>query len=163
MSENQYDPNHTNDPDYQNANPYGPPSGQRPGPYQHYQPQPPVHYKEPGSQSLAAASMVMSICSFLFMMSGGFTVFAALGILFALLSRGSGKMSGTAKAGLIGSVAGIVIGIVIYIVVFFSLFRNIGIQDYLEDYQQYFNIEEYQQEEPSNAGNIARLTDIERI
>ena len=163
MSDNSYDFNQMNDPDYQNANPYGPPSGQRPGPYQHYQQQPPIHYKEHGSQSLAAASMVMGICSFLFMMSGGFFFFGALGILFALLSRGCGKMSGTAKAGMTGSIAGIVIGMIVYVVLFFSLFRTNDIQDYLNDYQQFFNTEENQQEMPSNFGTIAWITDSERI
>ena len=95
---------------YQSSHPYGVPEGQRPGPYQHYQQQPPVQPpRRTGSQALAAASMVMAICSFLFMLNMGSLFFGSLGVIFALLSRGAGRMSGTAKAGLAGCTIGIIV------------------------------------------------------
>ena len=104
MTPENYDPNTNESGDsYQSSHPYGVPEGQRPGPYQHYQQQPPVQPpRRTGSQALAAASMVMAICSFLFMLNMGSLFFGSLGVIFALLSRGAGRMSGTAKAGLAG-------------------------------------------------------------
>lgn len=66
MTPENYDPNTNESGDsYQSSHPYGVPEGQRPGPYQHYQQQPPVQPpRRTGSQALAAASMVMAICSF---------------------------------------------------------------------------------------------------
>ena len=71
MTPENYDPNTNESGDsYQSSHPYGVPEGQRPGPYQHYQQQPPVQPpRRTGSQALAAASMVMAICSFLFMLN----------------------------------------------------------------------------------------------
>ena len=100
MTPENYDPNTNESGDsYQSSHPYGVPEGQRPGPYQHYQQQPPVQPpRKTGSQALAAASMVMAICSFLFMLNMGSLFFGSLGVIFALLSRGAGRMSGTAKS-----------------------------------------------------------------
>ena len=96
MTPENYDPNTNESGDsYQSSHPYGVPEGQRPGPYQHYQQQPPVQPpRRTGSQALAAASMVMAICSFLFMLNMGSLFFGSLGVIFALLSRGAGRMSG---------------------------------------------------------------------
>ena len=100
MTPENYDPNTNESGDsYQSSHPYGVPEGQRPGPYQHYQQQPPVQPpRRTGSQALAAASMVMAICSFLFMLNMGSLFFGSLGVIFALLSRGAGRMSGTVSA-----------------------------------------------------------------
>ena len=91
MTPENYDPNTNESGDsYQSSHPYGVPEGQRPGPYQHYQQQPPVQPpRKTGSQALAAASMVMAICSFLFMLNMGSLCFGSLGVIFALLSRGA--------------------------------------------------------------------------
>ena len=58
MTPENYDPNTNESGDsYQSSHPYGVPEGQRPGPYQHYQQQPPVQPpRRTGSQALAAAS-----------------------------------------------------------------------------------------------------------
>ena len=81
MTPENYDPNTNESGDsYQSSHPYGVPEGQRPGPYQHYQQQPPVQPpRRTGSQALAAASMVMAICSFLFMLNMGSLFFGSLG------------------------------------------------------------------------------------
>ena len=123
MTPENYDP-HTNESgdSYQSSHPYGVPEGQRPGPYQHYQQQPPVQPpRRTGSQALAAASMVMAICSFLFMLNMGSLFFGSLGVIFALLSRGAGRMSGTAKAGLAGCTIGIIVGICMYAFLLFNM------------------------------------------
>ena len=145
MTPEYYDPN-TNDSDdsYQTSHPYGVPDGQRPGPYQHYQQQPPVEPpKKTGSPSLAAASMIMAICSFLFMLNMGSLFFGSLGVLFALLSRGAGRMSGTAKAGMAGCITGMIVGICLYAFTISQLF-NSGDSNHLlkQFYNQY--MQEYQ-------------------
>ena len=118
-------------------------------------PQPPAGpgpVRRPGSNPMAAASMVMAICSFLFMMSMGSIFFGCLGILFALLSRGSERLSGTAKAGLWGSVAGLIIGTAVYGFLFFKVFDSNLLEPYEEFYQEY--LEEDPEELPSDNGNI---------
>lgn len=145
MTPEYYDPN-TNDSgdSYQSSHPYGVPDGQRPGPYQHYQQQPPVEPpKKTGSPSLAAASMIMAICSFLFMLNMGSLFFGSLGVLFALLSRGAGRMSGTAKAGMAGCIIGMIVGIGLYAFTISQLFGN-GNSDLLERYLNQYN--QYNQE-----------------
>lgn len=86
MTPENYDPNTNESGDsYQSSHPYGVPEGQRPGPYQHYQQQPPVQPpRRTGSQALAAASMVMAICSFLFMLNMGSLFFGSLGVIFEI-------------------------------------------------------------------------------
>mgnify|MGYP000749680444 CR=1 FL=1 len=96
-----------------------------------------------GSQALAAASMVMAICSFLFMLNMGSLFFGSLGVIFALLSRGAGRMSGTAKAGLAGCTIGIIVGICMY--ASFLLFNMVsgGSTNLLERYYNQY-MQEYQ-------------------
>lgn len=144
MTQDNYDPN-TNEPDdsYQASHPYGVPEGQRPGPYQHYQQQPPVQPpRQTGSNALAAASMVMAICSFLFMLNMGSLFFGSLGVLFALLSRGAGRMNGTAKAGMAGCIVGMIVGICLYAFTIFHMFGNGGTNLLEQYYQQY--VQEFQ-------------------
>ena len=95
------------------------------------------------SQALAAASMVMAICSFLFMLNMGSLFFGSLGVIFALLSRGAGRMSGTAKAGLAGCTIGIIVGICMY--ASFLLFNMVsgGSTNLLERYYNQY-MQEYQ-------------------
>ncbi len=144
MTPEYYDPN-TNDSgdSYQTSHPYGVPDGQRSGPYQHYQQQPPVEPpKKTGSQSLAAASMIMAICSFLFMLNMGSLFFGSLGVLFALLSRGAGRMSGTAKAGMVGCIIGMIVGIGLYAFTISHVLGD-GSNDLLKRYLNQYN-QEYQ-------------------
>ena len=129
MTPENYDPNTNESGDsYQSSHPYGVPEGQRPGPYQHYQQQPPVQPpRRTGSQALAAASMVMAICSFLFMLNMG---------------RGAGRMSGTAKAGLAGCTIGIIVGICMYAFLLFNMVSG-GSTNLLERYYNQY-MQEYQ-------------------
>ena len=144
MTPENYDPNTNESGDsYQSSHPYGVPEGQRPGPYQHYQQQPPVQPpRRTGSQALAAASMVMAICSFLFMLNMGSLFFGSLGVIFALLSRGAGRMSGTAKAGLAGCTIGIIVGICMYAFLLFNMVSG-GSTNLLERYYNQY-MQEYQ-------------------
>lgn len=96
-----------------------------------------------GSQALAAASMVMAICSFLFMLNMGSLFFGSLGVIFALLSRGAGRMSGTAKAGLAGCTIGIIVGIcIMYAFLLFNMVSG-GSTNLLERYYNQY-MQEYQ-------------------
>ncbi len=105
--------------------------------------QPPRRYKEPGSSGMAMASVVLGVCSFILMMSGMSTFLGGLGILIALLSRGSGKLSGTGKAGLIASACGLVIGTaVMFFLVFTSLNGSI-IDQYNELFDEYYYGNDY--------------------
>lgn len=73
----------------------------------------------------------------------GFPVFGSLGVIFALLSRGAGRMSGTAKAGLAGCTIGIIVGICMY--ASFLLFNMVsgGSTNLLERYYNQY-MQEYQ-------------------
>ena len=66
-----------------------------------------------------------------------------LGVIFALLSRGAGRMSGTAKAGLAGCTIGIIVGICMY--ASFLLFNMVsdGSTNLLERYYNQY-MQEYQ-------------------
>lgn len=100
--------------------------------------QQPRRYKEPGSPGMAMASVILGICSFIFMLSGLSPVLGGLGILLALLSRGCGKLSGTAKAGLIASCCGLVIGTFVLGALSIVLFRSISTTDYSDLLEQYY-------------------------
>lgn len=64
--------------------------------------------EEPKKNGMAIASMVMGILSLVSCCCCGIgVIFGALGIIFALLSRGEEPMDSAAKAGLIMSAAGI--------------------------------------------------------
>ena len=100
------------------------------------QPDPPVRTQSDG---LATASLVLGICSLIFICCGGSFVVGALGIILALLSRGSSSMSGNAKAGLILSIIGFVLSSVIYGVMFVSMIVSGELKDMIEDYQYYYD------------------------
>ena len=73
----------------------------------------------------------------------GSLFFGSLGVIFALLSRGAGRMSGTAKAGLAGCTIGIIVGICMY--ASFLLFNMVsgGSTNLLERYYNQY-MQEYQ-------------------
>ena len=52
------------------------------------------------TNGLATTSLVLGICSIVFICCGGGFVVGALGIIFALLSRGANTMNAQAKVGL---------------------------------------------------------------
>lgn len=100
------------------------------------QPEPPVQTQSDG---LATASLVLGICSLIFICCGASFVVGALGIILALLSRGSSRISGNAKAGFILSLIGLILSIVIYGVMFFSMIVSGELEDMIEDYQYYYD------------------------
>lgn len=85
--------------------------------------------------------MVMAICSFVHAQHG-FLFFGSLGVIFALLSRGAGRMSGTAKAGLAGCTIGIIVGICMYAFLLFNMVSG-GSTNLLERYYNQY-MQEYQ-------------------
>jgi len=63
---------------------------------------------------MSTAAMVLGICSIVFICCGGSIILGTVGIILALLSRGSGTMDGRAKTGLILSIVGLSLCIVIW-------------------------------------------------
>lgn len=71
----------------------------------------PSYSAKPPANGLATASLILGIASLLFLCCGASFIFAAPGIVLALLSRGSREMDGLARAGLIFSIIGLVLGL----------------------------------------------------
>ena len=90
------------------------------------------------SNGLATASLVLGICSFIFICCGGSFIFGALGIILALLSRGASDISGNAKAGLILSIVGLVLSVILYIFMFASVILSCQLGDIIESYKYYY-------------------------
>lgn len=141
-------------------NPYNDDPGNRPfhgqdpyqnDPYQRNPYQQPRQYREPGSSGMAAASVVLGVCSFVLMLSGLSPLLGGLGILLALLSRGSGTLSGTGKAGLIASAAGLVIGTGVMVFVIITALNSSVIQQYNELFQEYYEDDYGDYEDPGDS------------
>lgn len=96
------------------------------------EPQPPQ-----ASNGMATASLVLGICALVFFCCGGF-ILGALGIILALLSRGTGRMNGTAKTGLGLSIASLVVGVITYIVYITLAFTSGTFWQVMEQYQPYY-------------------------
>ena len=144
MTPENYDPNTNESGDsYQSSHPYGVPEGQRPGPYQHYQQQLP-YSRRAGRvrRPLQPLRWSWRSAPFLFMLNMGSLFFGSLGVIFALLSRGAGRMSGTAKAGLAGCTIGIIVGICMYAFLLFNMVSG-GSTNLLERYYNQY-MQEYQ-------------------
>lgn len=77
-----------------------------------YRPQPPIK-----SNSFALVALIMGIASILLACCSGIggVILGALGIIFAIISRGKESMCTQAKIGLGVSIAGIVLGIIVFI------------------------------------------------
>lgn len=74
----------------------------------------PQYSSSSSSNSMSTAAMVLGICSIVFICCGGSIIIGTVGIILALLSRGSGTMDGRAKTGLILSIVGLSLCIVIW-------------------------------------------------
>lgn len=74
----------------------------------------PQYSSSSNSNSMSTAAMVLGICSIVFICCGGSIILGTVGIILALLSRGSGTMDGRAKTGLILSIVGLSLCIVIW-------------------------------------------------
>ena len=121
MTPENYDPNTNESGDsYQSSHPYGVPEGLR---------------TRPARRLYGRLLLVM--------LNMGSLFFGSLGVIFALLSRGAGRMSGTAKAGLAGCTIGIIVGICMY--ASFLLFNMVsgGSTNLLERYYNQY-MQEYQ-------------------
>lgn len=100
------------------------------------------NYQSPGkpASGFSIASLVMGIISLLMVCCGISYVFGALGIIFAILSRTSGrKMDSQASIGLGLSIAGSVIGIIVLVVYLAGNYSYIASSlENIENYQQYY-------------------------
>lgn len=74
--------------------------------------------------NMATASMIMGILALVFLCCYGGLLFGSLGILFAVLSRTEGRLTGQAQAGLILSVIGLVLGILLLAALWFLVLQN---------------------------------------
>ena len=119
----------------QNTNYY-----ENPEPEMYRSPRPDAPF--PKSSGLATASLVMGICCLVLICCGASFMLGALGIIFALLSRGNGQMNGSAKAGLILSIVGIILSIAVYAFYLISLFTSGQIQDMMDTYEYYYDFGE---------------------
>ena len=121
-------------------NPYGCNPVPERMPEYHHIPQP----QRPSSDSMTTASFVLGILSLVFIITGMSTVLGALGILFALLSRKDGPMSGKAKLGLGFSIAGIAAGISLIIyTLFFTPFLDVLSENMSEMMESIYSDEFY--------------------
>ena len=100
--------------DYQPQNPQGGPNGYPP--YPPYGPPMQPYLGKPKGDSMATASMILGIITLASMLVLQFTipfVLGGIGIVLAILSRGSAKrLAGKAKAGLICCIVGLSLDIV---------------------------------------------------
>ena len=90
------------------------------------------------SNGLSVAALVLSIVGVLTMLFGGSVVLGSLAILLALLSRGSGRMSGQAKAAVGIGIVSIVLGILLLVGIFVYVFTSSDAQEMYRDYMRYY-------------------------
>jgi hypothetical protein len=115
--------------------------------YQAYTP-PPSEDQDNPSNGLATASLVLCICSIVFICCGGSVFFGALGVMLALLSRGSSAMSSNAKIGLGLSIGGFVVG---FLVIIFAVLAFVVSEEGQSMYNQFQYDTEYNFDSPENA------------
>lgn len=104
------------------------------------------------SNGLSVAALVLSIVGMLTMMFGGSVVLGSLAILLALLSRGSGRMSGQAKAAIGISIVSIALGILLLIGMFVYVFTSSDAQEMYRDYLRYYE-DQLDDDDPYNYYN----------
>lgn len=90
------------------------------------------------SNGLSVAALILSIIGVLTMLFGGSVVLGSLAILLALLSRGSGRMSGQAKAAVGISIVSIVLGILFLVGACIYVFTSSDAQEMYRDYLNYY-------------------------
>ena len=96
------------------------------------------------SNSLATTSLVMGICALVFICCGGGLILGALGIIFALLSRGSDTMNTQAKVGLGLSIGASALSLIILIIYIPAMVYSYGFQEqfnyeFERRYRQYYD------------------------
>lgn len=104
------------------------------------------------SNVLSVAALVLSIVGLLTMLFGGSVVLGSLAILLALLSRGSGRMSGQAKAAIGISIVSIALGILLLIGMFVYVFTSSDAQEMYRDYLRYYE-DQLDDDDPYNYYN----------
>lgn len=104
------------------------------------------------SNGLSVAALILSIVGVLTMMFGGSVVLGSLAILLALLSRGSGRMSGQAKAAIGISIVSIALGILLLIGMFVYVFTSSDAQEMYRDYLRYYE-DQLDDDDPYNYYN----------
>ena len=98
----------------------------------------PVDDSSPG---MGTAALVLGICSLVLLITGLAFIPAALGILFALLSRGSGRMKSQPRVGLLLSLIGRVLELALIsagIYLIYSGALDTYIRQFQELYEEYY-------------------------
>ena len=99
------------------------------------------NYRYPADDSspgMGTASLDLGICSLLLFITGLSLITGALGILFALLSRGSGSMKTSSKAGMILSTIGLALGIAVVSTILYFLLSGV-FDSYSEQFWDLYN------------------------
>lgn len=94
------------------------------------------------SEGMATAALVLGIISVLLICCGGSIVLGALGIMFALLSRGAGTMNTKARVGMGLSIGSMIISIILIVVIVLFVVRSDEVYDFIVD-EFYYNYDEY--------------------
>ena len=120
--------------------------------YQPQQPQvptpPPVQntpIQPKQGNGMATASLVLGICSIVFVCCCGGFVLGGLGIILALLSRGASTMNSSAKVGVGLSIGGMVLSLIALPIILLSNDFQGALQDngWYYDYNYNFNYDDY--------------------
>lgn len=105
--------------------------------------QSPMSHRPPQHNGMEAASLILGILSLISSLFFYVSIpFGAMGVLFALLSKGKEKRtSGRARAGLLVSATGLLLSLILTVVIFFSardLMATPEFQQILEEYMEYY-------------------------
>ena len=126
----------------QDTSPYSQPQNQNiPDPMPQYTHIPPTPV--PKTNSMAVAALTMGILSLVFMIMGMSLPFAALGIMFALLSRREENMPTQSKVGMGLSIAGCVLGIIFLVTMIIAALHSDTMQDIINGNITEDELEEY--------------------
>lgn len=134
--QNQDDMMHQENPD-----PSSSPQQEIPNPMPQYTHIPPQPVRK--ANSMAVASLTMGILSLVFTITGMSLPFAALGIMFALLSRREKNMPTQSKVGIGLSVAGLILGIIFLVAMTVTALKSDTMQDILNGNFTEDDMEEY--------------------
>ena len=91
------------------------------------------------NNGFSLVSLIMGICALVFLCCCGGIVFGALGIIFAILSRGMGSMNTQAKVGLGLSITGIVLSFIMVPIMLVAIYTSPEFDGMREQLEQEFS------------------------
>ena len=100
----------------------------------------PANTPEHGSASMAFASLAFGIVSIVTSCFGTSLIFGSLGLILAILSRGSSNtFSKNAVIGLTLNIIGVIIGAMLILTTFLLIISFGGIENFMDTMQQYMD------------------------